>query len=212
MATIKVTKENFNQVIKSDRPVLLDFWAPWCGPCRMLGPVVEGIAEEYADQYVVGKINVDEQPELASQYGVMSIPTLAVFKNGRLAGTSVGVRPKQAILKLLEDNMLGLFEKKFTSLSMPEAQRTMKADTSITLIDVRTPEEYSSGHIPGSLSLPLDRADEIVNLVADKSARIFVYCLSGARSRAACRAFAAEGYKNVTDIGGIASYSGALAR
>jgi len=102
MAAIQVTKENFNEVLASQVPVLVDFWAPWCGPCRMISPVVEGIAEELGDKVVVGKINVDEQPELASKFGVMSIPTLAVFKGGRLAGSMVGVRPKQEILKLLE--------------------------------------------------------------------------------------------------------------
>ncbi len=102
MAAIKVTKENFNDVLASQVPVLVDFWAPWCGPCRMVAPVVEGIAEEMGEKAVVGKINVDEQPELASRFGVMSIPTLAVFKNGRLAGSMVGVRSKQDILKLLE--------------------------------------------------------------------------------------------------------------
>ncbi len=102
MAAIKVTKENFNDVLASQVPVLVDFWAPWCGPCRMVAPVVEGIAEELGDKAVVGKINVDEQPELASRFGVMSIPTLAVFKNGRLAGSMVGVRSKQDILRLLE--------------------------------------------------------------------------------------------------------------
>jgi thioredoxin 1 len=102
MAAIKVTKENFNDVLASQVPVLVDFWAPWCGPCRMVAPVVEGIAEELGEKAVIGKINVDEQPELASRFGVMSIPTLAVFKNGRLAGSMVGVRSKQDILKLLE--------------------------------------------------------------------------------------------------------------
>ena len=102
MAAIKVTKENFNDVLSSQVPVLVDFWAPWCGPCRMIAPVVEGISEELGDKAVIGKINVDEQPELASRFGVMSIPTLAVFKNGRLAGSMVGVRSKQDILKLLE--------------------------------------------------------------------------------------------------------------
>lgn len=102
MAAIKVTKENFNDVLASSVPVLVDFWAPWCGPCRMVAPVVEGIAEELGEKAVVGKINVDEQPELASRFGVMSIPTLAVFKEGRLAGSMVGVRSKQDILKLLE--------------------------------------------------------------------------------------------------------------
>ncbi len=102
MSAIKVTKDNFDSVLTSQVPVLMDFWAPWCGPCRMISPVVEGIAEEMGEKVVVGKINVDEQPELASRFGVMSIPTLAVFKEGRLAGSMVGVRPKQEILKLLE--------------------------------------------------------------------------------------------------------------
>ncbi len=102
MAAIKVTKENFNDVLAVQVPVLVDFWAPWCGPCRMIAPVVEGISEELGEKAVVGKINVDEQPELASRFGVMSIPTLAVFKNGHLAGSMVGVRSKQDILKLLE--------------------------------------------------------------------------------------------------------------
>lgn len=102
MSAINVTKDNFDSVLTSQVPVLMDFWAPWCGPCRMISPVVEGIAEEMGEKVVVGKINVDEQPELASRFGVMSIPTLAVFKEGRLAGSMVGVRPKQEILKLLE--------------------------------------------------------------------------------------------------------------
>jgi thioredoxin 1 len=102
MAAIQVTKENFNDVLASQVPVLVDFWAPWCGPCRMIAPVVEGISEEMGEKAVVGKINVDEQPELASRFGVMSIPTLAVFKEGRLTGSLVGVRSKQDILKLLE--------------------------------------------------------------------------------------------------------------
>lgn len=102
MAAIKVTTENFSEVLASPVPVLVDFWAPWCGPCRMIAPVVEGISEEMGEKAVVGKINVDEQPELASRFGVMSIPTLAVFKGGRLTGSLVGVRSKQDILKLLE--------------------------------------------------------------------------------------------------------------
>lgn len=103
MSVMVVTKDNFQkEVLESDIPVLLDFWAPWCGPCRMIAPVVEGISEELGEKAVVGKVNVDEQPELASRFGVMSIPTLAVFKNGRLAGSMVGVRSKQDILKLLE--------------------------------------------------------------------------------------------------------------
>ena len=102
MAVLTVTKENFDtEVMKSDKPVLLDFWASWCGPCRMVSPIVDEIADEVSDKKV-GKINVDEQPELASSFQVMSIPTLVVMKNGKVANTAVGVRSKEAILKMLE--------------------------------------------------------------------------------------------------------------
>lgn len=102
MSVMEITKENFETVVlKSDKPVLLDFWAPWCGPCRMVAPIVDQIAEENED-ILVGKINVDEQMELAVQYGVASIPTLVVVKDGKTAATAIGARPKADILKLLE--------------------------------------------------------------------------------------------------------------
>ena len=101
MAVITITKENFEQeVLHSAKPVLLDFWASWCGPCRMLSPIVDEVAEERAD-IKVGKVNVDEQPDLAAEFGVMSIPTLLVFKNGKLVNQSVGARPKSGVLALL---------------------------------------------------------------------------------------------------------------
>ncbi len=101
MAVITITKENFEQeVLQSAKPVLLDFWASWCGPCRMLSPVVDEVAEERTD-VKVGKVNVDEQPELAGQFGVMSIPTLLVFEQGKLVRQAVGARPKASVLDLL---------------------------------------------------------------------------------------------------------------
>ena len=101
MAVITITKENFqSEVVQSDKPVLLDFWATWCGPCRMVSPIVDQIADERSD-IKVGKINVDEQPELAEQFRVMTIPTLLVFKNGEKVLSSVGVKPKQQIMEML---------------------------------------------------------------------------------------------------------------
>ena len=101
MSAVIISKNNFEEeVLDSDKPVLLDFWAPWCGPCRMVLPIVEEIAGERAD-LKVGKINVDEEPELASRFGVMSIPTLAVVKNGEVVNQVTGARPKAAILALL---------------------------------------------------------------------------------------------------------------
>ena len=100
MAVIILTGENFDEVIANNPVVLVDFWAEWCGPCRMLSPVVDEIGEE-TDGLIVGKVNVDDEMELAEEYGIMSIPTLMVFKNGTLSQTSVGVKSKAAILEML---------------------------------------------------------------------------------------------------------------
>ena len=102
MAVVNVTLENFEaEVIKSDLPVLVDFWASWCGPCRMLSPIVDQIADERTDIKVC-KVNVDDQEELAMRFGIMSIPTLIVFKNGEVTKKTMGVQPKAAILGLFE--------------------------------------------------------------------------------------------------------------
>lgn len=101
MSAINIDQNNIqSEVMNSDKPVLLDFWAPWCGPCRMVVPIVEEIARERND-IKVGKVNVDEQPELAGQFGVMSIPTLLVFEQGKLVRQAVGARPKASVLELL---------------------------------------------------------------------------------------------------------------
>ena len=101
MSAININKNNFqNEVMDSDKPVLLDFWAPWCGPCRMVLPLVEEIAGE-RDDIKVGKVNVDEQAELAAQFGVMTIPTLVVMEKGRIVNRSVGAKPKNEILAML---------------------------------------------------------------------------------------------------------------
>lgn len=102
MPVIKITKDNFDkEVMQSDKPVLLDFWAPWCGPCQMVGPVIDSIAEEITHAKV-GKVNVDEQPALAQQYGVMSIPTLVVIKDGKVVKSETGAKPKEKILAMLD--------------------------------------------------------------------------------------------------------------
>ena len=99
MSVIKVNQNNFDEILASEKPALLDFYADWCGPCRMVAPIIEEIAREHPE-YVVGKINVDESPELAQKYGVFSIPTLAVVKEGRIAGRMTGAKPKEKILEL----------------------------------------------------------------------------------------------------------------
>lgn len=102
MSVINVTKDNFDEILNSEKTVLLDFYADWCGPCRMVSPIIDEIAEENA-QYLVGKINVDNEPELAAAFDVMTIPTLAVLKDGKTVNQASGVRPKAQILAMLED-------------------------------------------------------------------------------------------------------------
>ena len=99
---MNITKNNFEQeVLHSDKPVLIDFWAPWCGPCRMLSPVISERAEEYGDKIKVCKVNVDDEGELAASFNVMSIPTLVVVKDGKVTNSAVGVRPKAQIVEMI---------------------------------------------------------------------------------------------------------------
>ena len=102
MAIVILNKENFQQeALQSDMPVLVDFWASWCGPCRVLSPVVDEIGAEFEGKLKIGKVNVDEAPALALEYGVQNIPTLILFKQGKVAGTSIGAKPKEEILAFL---------------------------------------------------------------------------------------------------------------
>lgn len=102
MSVLKITKHNFEkEVLHSDKPVLLDFWASWCGPCKMVAPIIDEVAEETKEAVKVGKINIDEEGELAAAFSIMSIPTLLVIKDGKVAGSSIGVKPKKAIMSLI---------------------------------------------------------------------------------------------------------------
>ncbi|MDF2801426.1 MAG: thioredoxin [Anaerocolumna sp.] len=115
MKALKITNKNFKkEVLESDVPVLLDFWAPWCGPCKMVSPILEEVAEERKDSVKVGKINIDEELELAKAFHVMSIPTLVVVREGEVAKTSIGLRPKKEILALLdvEESIVSAAEEK----------------------------------------------------------------------------------------------------
>lgn len=103
MSEVVLTDQNFeSEVAGSDIPVLVDFWASWCGPCKMVAPIVSEIAEEYAGKVKVGKVNVDEEPALAGRFGISSIPTLILFKNGQPANVSIGYRPKEELVKMLQ--------------------------------------------------------------------------------------------------------------
>ncbi len=102
---VVVTDDNFNEVINSDKPVLVDFWAEWCGPCQMLAPIVEELAGDFEGKAIVGKLDVDSNPNIAAQFAVRSIPTLLIFKNGQLIDKQVGVVPKHALAQKLNSNL-----------------------------------------------------------------------------------------------------------
>lgn len=100
--TIELNDANFDEIVSSDKPVLVDFWAEWCGPCKMIGPVVEELAGDYEGKAVIGKLNVDENPDVTAKYGIRSIPTLLVFKNGQIVDKQVGAVPKSVLAQKLE--------------------------------------------------------------------------------------------------------------
>ncbi len=102
MDTIEITDANFNEVLNTDKPVLIDFWAEWCGPCKMIGPIVKELANDYEGRAVIGKVNVDENPGTAAQFGIRSIPTLLIFKNGEIVDKQIGAVPKAVLAGKLE--------------------------------------------------------------------------------------------------------------
>lgn len=131
MSAISLNSNNFEEIVlNSDKPVLVDFWAAWCGPCRMQSPVIEELADELEDSAVVAKLNVDENPELAARFSVMSIPTLVIVRNGKTVGRRTGVTPKETLLSMLDSagaSVSGLFPAAFLNQSAQSGRATASA-------------------------------------------------------------------------------------
>ena len=104
-STVEITDSNFEEILKSDKPVLVDFWAEWCGPCKMIGPLVEELAGDYDGKAVIGKVNVDENPNVSAKFGIRSIPTLLVFKGGEVVDKQIGAVPKQVLADKIDAQM-----------------------------------------------------------------------------------------------------------
>jgi len=102
---VELTSGNFNAAVEGDKPVLVDFWAPWCGPCKVIAPILEEVAKEFEGKASIGKVNVDDHPDIASRFGIRGIPTLILFKGGQIKGQMVGVNPKSNIVSLLQTNL-----------------------------------------------------------------------------------------------------------
>ena len=106
MATLKITDENFDtEVLKSSKPIVVDFWAEWCGPCKQISPILSELAEDYKEKILIAKVNIDENPEIPSNYGIMSIPTLILFKNGKSVSSQIGLMEKISLTKWIDENL-----------------------------------------------------------------------------------------------------------
>lgn len=199
---IDVTDQTFEeQVLKAAGPVLVDFWAPWCGPCRHVGPVIAEIEEELGGALTVAKVNVDECPMAAGTFRVQSIPAMWLFDKGEALGQVVGAQPKDRLMQFISHHLKSLGVEALSPADVELARDDMGA----TLVDIRPAVDYDRGHLPGALSICIDPDDidaaDLPAALADlRDERLIVYCRGGQHSTALARRLLKEGYASVSVI------------
>lgn len=205
MATVTVTDETFDRdVLQSDRPVLVDFWATWCAPCRMVAPILEEISKEYADSVKVAKVDVDQSPMVAQRYQIRSIPTLILFERGQPKQAVQGALPKPALLEFLQRSVTDLAPPR---VAVATLAKRLEAKEPITIVDVRAEADYHRAHLPGAIHK--DPAD-LPALIEDGGATpIVLVCRSGADSEALAKPYADAAREVVALEGGLLEWQGA---
>jgi len=205
MATVTVTDDDFDGIVLgSDKPVLVDFWAAWCAPCRMVEPVLEELSEEYADTVTVAKLDVDQSPLVAQRYQVRSIPTLILFEDGEAKQAVQGALPKASIVDLLERSVSTLAPPR---IDVATLARRLDAGESFSIVDLRAEADFDRAHLPGAIRR---EPDQVASMLADDdTAPIVLVCRVGRESEALAKRLAGHGREVVALEGGLLEWQGA---
>jgi len=204
MATLTVTDDTFDQeVLGADRPVLVDFWATWCAPCRMVAPVLEELSDEYADTVTIAKVDVDRSPMVAQRYGIRSIPTLVLFEDGEPKQAVQGALPKPQLVEFLERSVSRLAP---PTITVEELVGLLRAEEPVLLLDVRAESDYHRAHLPKARHAD---PDALADRLAEASGPVVLVCRSGADSEALAKTHAQSGHDVRALQGGLLEWQGA---
>ena len=206
MAVTHVTTDSFTKdVLESAVPVIIDLWAPWCGPCRSIAPALETIAEKRGDTVRIVKINVDEEPALARAFQVQSIPMVIGMKSRAVVAVEVGWRGAASLEALVDKTIAATPPPELREVDVAGLKAALAAGA--TVVDVRNPDETAAGHVPGAILLPLPELEgRVGELAAHKGKDLYVICKSGGRSARAAEFLAGQGFTPVNVAGGTMSW------